>query len=216
MVNEQNNAGIVYILSNPAMEEYIKIGWTNGDSVKDVQDRMRQLDSTGVPRAFNCEYAAIVKDPYKIEQALHTAFGDFRVRANREFFENVAPFRVKAVLELFCIREVTPGVATDELVPVVDDVPEKAARAERFKFSMAQVPLDAVLQWADDPTIECKVIDENNHIEYQGKRYTISGLARDLKPGWKSAQGSKYWLYKEETLQERRERLDREAEEFQQ
>ena len=36
MVNEQNNAGIVYILSNPAMEEYIKIGWTNGDSVKDV------------------------------------------------------------------------------------------------------------------------------------------------------------------------------------
>ena len=110
---------------------------------------MRQLDSTGVPRAFNCEYAAIVKDPYKIEQALHTAFGDFRVRANREFFENVAPFRVKAVLELFCIREVTPGVATDELVPVVDDVPERAPERKGSSSRWLKFPLT---QFFNGPT----------------------------------------------------------------
>ena len=94
MVEQPNNTGIVYILTNEAMDGYIKIGMTSGDSPKDVQKRMSELDSTGVPRAFQCEYAAVVENYANVEGALHTAFGDYRVRTNREFFEGLAPFRV--------------------------------------------------------------------------------------------------------------------------
>ena len=90
--------GIVYLLTNPAMEGYVKIGKTGGSSVQDVKNRMRTLDSTGVPRAFNCEYAAVVENYEEVEKALHVAFGENRVRPNREFFEGIAPFRIKAVL----------------------------------------------------------------------------------------------------------------------
>ena len=49
------NPGIVYVLSNPAMPDYVKVGKTSGIEPKDVLVRMKELDSTGVPRAFKCE-----------------------------------------------------------------------------------------------------------------------------------------------------------------
>ena len=217
MTEAPDNTGIVYILSNPAMDGYIKVGKTNGNSTADVQRRMSTLDTTGVPRAFDCEYAAVVKNYEQVEKSLHTAFGDFRVRSNREFFEGLVPFRVKAVLQLLEINEVTPGVTKEgdpNPTPPTENLirpNEKPPRLERFKFPMAKVPIGADLEWVDDPSIHCRVMDENNHVEYEGKRYTLSGLAREIKD-WSSARGSIYWLYEDETLQERRERLEREAE----
>ena len=75
---------------------------------------------------------------------------------------------------------------------------------------MAKVPVGAILEWTDDPSITCKAVDENNHVEYQEKRSTISGLAKAIK-GSQSARGSLYWMYEGETLQERRERFEHEA-----
>ena len=65
------NSGIVYVLSNPAMDGYIKIGKTSGDSARNVIGRMRELDTTGIPRAFHCEYAAVVDDNSAVEKNLH-------------------------------------------------------------------------------------------------------------------------------------------------
>ena len=197
--------GIVYILSNPAMEGYIKIG-----STTDLRSRLKTLDSTGVPRAFVVEYAALVNNHELVEKELHTAFGDRRVRPNREFFEGVEPFRVRAVLKLLEIRDVTPGISQELAPDFTDIVQEKPIKAEKFRFSMVNIPVGASLKWADDIGKECFVADANNHVEYNGKQYTISGLARELK-NWASAQGSRYWLYDGETLQERRERLEMEA-----
>ena len=73
----------VYILTNEAMPGYIKIGLTD----KPITERVLGLDNTSVAVPFQCYYAARVDDNQKIERALHTAFGDFRVRPNREFFK---------------------------------------------------------------------------------------------------------------------------------
>ena len=204
--NASTDTGIVYILSNPAMEGYIKIG-----STTDLSERLKSLDSTGVPRAFVVEYAAMVNNHKLVEKELHTAFGDRRVRPNREFFEGVEPFRVRAVLKLLEIQDATPGIAQELAPSGLDIVQEKPVKAEKFRFSMVNIPVGESLQWADDTSKECVVADGNNHVEYNGKQYTISGLAKDLK-NWASAQGSRYWLYDGETLQERRDRLEREAE----
>ncbi|MBK6819510.1 MAG: GIY-YIG nuclease family protein [Bacteroidetes bacterium] len=80
----ENNHGIVYVLTNPAMPGIIKIGRTNQE---DVKYRMSQLYSTGVPLHFECVYAAKVSNYEKVEKALHIAFGLDRLNPNREFFE---------------------------------------------------------------------------------------------------------------------------------
>lgn len=197
--------GIVYLLTNLAMNGYVKIGITRGTSVQEVKKRMKQLDSTGVPRAFNCEYAAVVENYAEVEKALHIAFGDYRVRPNREFFEGIDPFRVKAILKLHEKENVTPTSA--DTATGKDEV-ERPPRAENFKFTMAKVPPGAILEWTDDPSITCEVMDENNHVKYGEVQRTISGLAKELKKNT-SARGSLYWMYEGETLQERRERFER-------
>jgi hypothetical protein len=200
-----SNRGIVYVLTNQAMDNYVKVGRTDGNSSKRVLDRMKQLDNTSVPLPFDCEYAAVVDNYEKVEQSLLTAFEDRRVR-NREFLYGVAPHRLKTLLQLLQIDDVTPrGSDVVDVPPVVD-----GGRKPKFKFSSARVPVGATLQWADDPQITCRVEDDT-HILYQGKRATISGVAKERK-GWTSAQGSRYWLYEEVTLQERREQVESEEE----
>ena len=46
--------GSVYVLTNPAMPNMVKIGKTT----RDVELRLADLYSTGVPLPFECEYAA--------------------------------------------------------------------------------------------------------------------------------------------------------------
>lgn len=200
------NAGIVYILSNVAMPGYIKIGRTDGNSQKDVLDRMRELYTTGVPRLFNCEYAAIVDDPVKVESAVLYAFDLLRVNPRREFLEGIDPVRVRRLLELVALAEVTP-IAADMGNSQENEVVEKPPRAENFKFSMVDIPVGATLVWTGDPAKTCRVVNQINRVEYEAKEYSLSRLSAELK-GYKSAQGSLYWFYENETLQERRQRLE--------
>ncbi len=207
MVEQAGNTGIVYILSNVAMPGYLKIGQTSGDSPEDVVRRMGELyRATGVPRPFNCEYAAVVADPHEVEQKLLYGLGDFRVNPNREFLEGIDPIRVKKLLQLSAIiEEVTPGeTGVGYAEPATHDKPPKA---ERFTFQMVGIPVGETLEWADDPEKKCRVLDGRTHVEYEGDTYSLYPLSAHLK-GWSNAQGSKYWLYEGETLQERRNRLE--------
>ena len=74
--------GIVYVLTNPAMPKMVKIGRTG----REIDERLSQLYSTGVPLPFECAYAARVADMDKVEKAFHNAFEPYRVNPKREFF----------------------------------------------------------------------------------------------------------------------------------
>ncbi len=199
--HEQRNRGIVYVLSNPAMDGYIKIGETSGDSSRDVLDRMKELDTTGVPLSFRCEYAAVVNDRRSVESALHVAFGENRVRKGREFFAGIPPFRVKALLKLLEEEEVTPDVTDSEDA----DSEARPVRTPIFKFSSVGIPVGAEVDWADDTSIKCKVVSDRR-VEYEGSEYALSKLTATLK-GWNVdyAQVGPYWLYDGKTLDEWRE-----------
>ena len=128
----------VYILTNEAMPGYIKIGLT--DNL--VSERVVQLDNTSVALPFQCYYAARVDDNRRIERALHTAFGDFRVRPNREFFK-MDPHKVKVILEVLALEDVTPK---NELVATAEDAQALRTvgiKAGRFRFSSAGIPIGA-------------------------------------------------------------------------
>ncbi len=196
---------IVYILTNEAMPGYIKIGRTETS----VGQRMTELDKTSVPLPFQCFYAARVDDYAKVERALHTAFGDARVRPSREFFR-LDPYRAKVVLELIALEDVTPvdDVGSD---PEGQEALERIARkGSRFDFSQYGVPVGAVLQHAQDTSITCFVEDDQT-VNYNGHSMSLSRAAgqANLDRGGKSTSfaGPRFWVYEGETLSSRRERL---------
>ena len=110
---------IVYVLSNPAMPGIVKIGMTDKP---DVQQRMGELYSTGVPFPFDCVIAREIEDreAAEIERALHTAFGPNRVNRFREFFQ-VDPEQVEVLLRVMPGRDVTPQAAVQSAELQPDD-----------------------------------------------------------------------------------------------
>ena len=102
-------SGIVYVLTNPAMPDMVKIGSTRRD---DVAQRLKELYSTGVPVPFRCEVARSVNDYQSVEAALHTAFEPYRVNPKREFFE-IEIGQAQVILELLGGEDVTPTVKAE-------------------------------------------------------------------------------------------------------
>jgi len=81
MINQENK-GLVYVLTNSAMPRLVKIGMiTRGN----IDARMKELYSTGVPVPFDCLYGCKVKvsDCSKFEKTLHKTFEPNRVNAVR-------------------------------------------------------------------------------------------------------------------------------------
>ena len=200
--------GIVYILVNEAMPGLAKIGKTSAG----IEDRIRSLDTTGVPLPFECFHASKVSDIDFVETHLHDAFGDFRVRRRREFFR-ISPERVQAALLLAQIKDVTP------LDDVVEDADDKAALDESrtwqppFSFHMVDIPVGAILQFVKDPEITCSV-SGNKKIQFEDRETSLSSAARTIlhRMGytWKQVPGPRYWLYEGESLSERRRRMEEE------
>ena len=174
--------GIVYLLTNPVMPGLVKIGMT---AQEDIDKRMKELYTTGVPVPFECQFACRVKksDCVKIEKALHTAFEPQRINANREFFRiNVG--QAKAILELFHHTDVTEEVTDEIQNDLTDD--DKAASAKvqphrpALNFYEMGMQKGDVLLWKDDPTISVTVISERK-ISYKGEEASISALSAKLK-----------------------------------
>jgi hypothetical protein len=199
-------ADIVYVLINDAMSGYVKIGRTNN-----LEQRLRSLDNTSVPLPFTCFYACEVGDANFVERQLHDAFGDQRVRANREFFE-ISPDRIVAALKLAALKEVTPG---RDFVETADDqraLDKARTKRSRFNFEMAQVPVGAVLAFVRNPLITA-VVKSNTTIEFMGEETSLSKAASTILQrdyGWSidKVQGPLYWVFEEENLEERRRRLE--------
>lgn len=76
------STGYVYILSNPSMPNLVKIGFTE----RDVDERVEELNSTGVPVPFEIEAIFGSPNAYENEQEIHNALDQYRLANNREFF----------------------------------------------------------------------------------------------------------------------------------
>lgn len=194
---------VIYILINESMPGYVKIGKT---SANNLEQRIRQLDTTGVPLPFECFYACTVKDAHFVERQLHDAFMDHRTRSSREFFE-ISPDRAVAALKLAEVRNVTPK--KDFVESVEDQQALNQARTRRavFNFNMVDIPVGSELSFINDENIKAKVVD-NRSVEINGEIKSLSSAAQKLlRVDW-PAQGPIYWMFQGETLDERRKRYE--------
>ncbi len=194
--------GIVYLLTNPVMPGLVKIGMT---TQKEIDKRMKELYTTGVPLPFECQFACKVKktDCAKIEKALHTAFEPQRINANREFFRiNVG--QAKAILELFHHEDVTSDVSTEienDLTPA-DKAATDKAKVKRPPLNYHEMGMSDgdVLVWKDNPEITVTIISDRK-VSYNGEEVSLSTLSAQLK-GYsvKHISPCPCWLYKGQSL----------------
>ena len=144
------------------MPGYVKIGKTTN-----LEQRIRSLDTTSVALPFECFYACTVKDAAFVEQQLHDAFLDHRVRSSREFFE-ISPERAVAALKLAEIQNVTPKKDFVETQEDQQALNQARTRRAVFNFKMVDIPVGAELIFSRDENIKAKVID-NRNIEFDGQ-----------------------------------------------
>jgi hypothetical protein len=192
--------GIVYVLSNPAFDNYVKVGRTI-----DLEQRLKQLDNTSVPLPFRCVFAVEVDDEVAVERLVHQAFADVRVRTTREFFEIDAQ-RVIAALRLTNGIDVTPKADIAEDAESIAALERTVGKRKTYSFSDAQVDIGDTLTYSKDENITAVVVADRK-IEFEGETVSVSKAALTLlhREGytWKQANGWAYWMKNGETLGER-------------
>lgn len=78
------NAGYIYVMRNATFEKNIyKIGLT----MKDTNERAKQLSKTSVPDHFCIIRDWIVKDCIQAEKEIHKLLNEYRIDPRREFFQ---------------------------------------------------------------------------------------------------------------------------------
>ena len=175
---------IVYVLTNPAMPDLVKIGFT---SRRDLNERMKDLQTTGVPLPFECAWALEVEDDQvgqNLELALHKSFRSHRINPNREFFELETEDAI-AVLKVFPGKDVTPQLKgeTGELDPGSRRATDRFTRKRRpnLNFDIMGIPPGTALtNQINDETAE--VIGPKK-VRFRGEEMSLSAATMSIRDG---------------------------------
>lgn len=220
--------GIVYILTNPSLDGWVKIGMSDRNN---VEARLAELNRpANIPLSYRTYAIYEVEKPQEVEKHIHNLFdiideslharetlSSGRIR-EREFFR-ISPERAFAVFKVVsqlrrdedCLKLITPNAEQIE----EEHIAEQAARRPGFKFSMLQIPIGTELRFLYDDSCVCITKDVNNKVEYEGNEYALSGLAQKLlveRRGWReevSVAGPKFFTYQGNTLTDLRNLQER-------
>lgn len=209
--------GKIYILTNDAMPDYIKIGFTTSE---EVENRMKQLDTTGLPLPFRLHACIEIENAQQLEKLAHDVFSSHRARPNREFFLMEPETAVRYFRAISLNDPTARWVSVDQRM--VDETgqtlrEDKVVKPKQasFTFAAAGVPVGAVIEFVREPSFQATVSGENE-VEFEGQRTKLSPLTRILfeRIGQANAsgayQGPLYFSYEDEILSDRRRRLGEE------
>lgn len=190
---------IVYVLTNSVMPGLIKIGCTE---LNDANIRIGQLYTTGVPVPFDIEFAAKVDDPWRVESALHIAFGPYRVNPRREFFR-IDPEQAIAILKLLHVEDATAEI-TNQVTGVDQEsrvaAEEQRMRRPRFNFAEMKIPVGAVLR-STEVDISVVVVDEHR-VKLGDKEMSLSAATREILGLDYYVRPGVYWTYEGRVLRD--------------
>lgn len=192
--------GIVYVLTNPAMPGIVKIGKT---SRRDVETRLNELYSTGVPVPFDCAFAGRVKDETAVERAFHQAFGPYRINPRREFFQ-IEPDQAVTLLRLMTEEDVTPDFQAEaDKVDTASKEGSKKLTSRRPNMNYVEmgIPIGSVLQFSQsDATVQ--VISEKK-VLFDGNESSLTFATRTLlNNGTYNVAPAPYWSFDGKNLRD--------------
>lgn len=198
-----NGGGIVYVLTNDAMPNMIKIGRTSGEG---VERRVAELSrATGVPLPFKVAVARSVHDAVIVERALHVAFGPDRVNPAREFF-SIEPHRALAIINAFPGEDLTPQSERAAERAIEQEQPGTMAAVRDFErkrrpplnFEEMGVPVGAtLLHHATGETVE---VVEPKKVNLHGDVVSLTRAQQIVSNTGYAVQPGKHWSYNGTTI----------------
>ncbi len=108
------------------------------------------------------------------------------------------------VNKLKLIKPSTEEALAEEAAQEIDT--ESTERASNFSFSKCQIPVGDEIEYAYDESLKAKVVDDRN-VEYNGVTMSLTAFAKQLSGKKYSIAGPKFFKYKGEWLNDRRQRL---------
>lgn len=203
--------GYIYILTNPSFPEYVKIGYAT-----DVKARLKQLNrSECIPFAFRV-YATYEVDKALTDKDLHAMIDllnpslravdtfDGKPRT-KEFFEMSKEDAYKLLECIAKISGTEDGLNLVKLTKEEQDAETSAegirneSRRQPFKFSLCGIKAGEKIVYVRDENITATVEDDS-HVKYNDKIYSLSNLAQELLGTKYPAQGPIYFKYNEKVL----------------
>lgn len=227
--------GLVYILTNPCLDGWVKIGMTERN---DIERRLQELNSPpNIPLSFRCYAVYEVENPTDVEAKIHSIIdrvddslharerlGNGRIR-EREFFK-ISPetaygiFRDIAALrgDLDKLKLYTPTADQSQEQELAD----RRTKRSNNSFKLLRIGVGEEIKFLYDDAVVAKVLDEKNQVEYNGESYSVTGLAIKIlseKYGWADnlhVNGWKYFTKDGITLSDMRSNIENEEAEDEQ
>lgn len=104
---EDSPLGQIYVLSTREARTLLKIGYTD----RRVEERVKEINaSTGVLIPYGVRAVWNVSAARNVEKEVHALLGEFRVRADREFFEMDFKIAFKMIRDFVYSRKLDEGL----------------------------------------------------------------------------------------------------------
>ena len=178
--------GYIYIMTNPALNGMVKIGYAT-----DVEARRQQLSTTALPYEYEIyatyETSGNLEDK-KLHRLIDNLNPDLRVSKNREFF----------VLEPEDAYELLESIATisgtkNKLKKIKADAAKKQhIRKPPVNFAKCGIPIGAELIFVDDSAVVATVASERK-VQYNDEITSLSAISDRIK-GY-STSGPSFFTY---------------------
>ena len=212
------NTGCIYILTNPSFPNYVKIGYASN-----LEKRLKQLNrSETVPFAFR------VHAIYEVEQALTDVELHKLIDSLNPDLRSIETFDGKKRVKEFyamsqddaynileCIAKISGTTERlKKMKPEGHEIEDEKTAAEiqdtsrrgPLKFSECQIPVGAELKYSEDPSITVVVVDDR-HVLYNGETTSLTAVAKRLKGTDRAINGTLWFKYRGEFLNDIRDRL---------
>lgn len=203
--------GLVYILTNPCLDGWVKIGMTERN---DIERRLQELNApTNIPLSYRCYAVYEVENPLEVEKRIHSIIdrvddslhareqlNNGRIR-EREFFKISAETAYGIFKDIANLRgdidKLKLYAPTFEQAQE-QEIAERKTKRSNNSFKLLNIQVGEEITFLYDDTITAKVINDKNKIEYEGVNYSVTALARKLlidKCGWSEGVHVNGWIY---------------------
>lgn len=219
--------GIVYILINPCLDGWVKIGMTERN---DIDKRLKELNTpTNLPLSYRCYATYEVEQPLEVERRIHSIIDriDDTLHAReqlengkireREFFK-ISPETAYGIFkDIAALRNDADKLKLYQPTQSESqeaEIAENRTRSSNNSFKLLNIPLGDEILFLHDDTISAKVLNEKNQIEYNGESFSVTALAKKIlieKFGWNEnlhVNGWKYFTKNGITLSDLREKIE--------
>jgi hypothetical protein len=121
------------------------------------------------------------------------------------------PFVDIITLHAFDETEENEAIQFANLDKIFNIQSESKQHRSPLKFNMIDIPINAEIEFINNPKIKVRVAPDLKNVIYEGKKISMSALAQELLQVDYGIQGTEYFMYNGEKLTDRRKRYEKEG-----